>query len=588
MPLSPDLLLPIPGDNPSGENLYYTPLFQQIREARRQEDTGPQGQWVHEVKMADYPLVIKLTTEALSKKTKDLFLATWLTEALLNRDHFSGLNDGLILTIGLIEQFWDTIYPELEDGDAELRATPLDWMGNYLEPSKGSSPALAVKLQPITVTGLTWFQFSEAQKVPAEDETKKSEPKKNERAKAVKEGKVTPEDAAAAVEQSPKAFYVKLHKDITASLTSLQALDELCNPKFGEFAPSFGKLRAALEEVGTTVSIILKKKRELEPDPVEEAAPEAGAAEDAETAAAATAASSLGEIKNHEDAVQHILAAVKFLRTNEPENPAGYLVVRGLRWGELRAGGSKPEPSLLVPATSEVRTNVRKLALEGKWPEVLSAAEQATGMPCGRAWLDVQRYAIRASEELGDAYKPVAQALKSELRSLLMDFPLLPEMCLMDDTPVANFETQNWIRSNFRIMERLLNSVSSGNGQPGSVYQKALEALKDGDGAAAIDAISRELANSDSGRSRFVHRIELAQILIAMGKESVAFPIVKDLADEVDKRKLEDWESPELVARPLALLYRCMKKLGMAEAEMNQLHTRICRLDAAQALSCLE
>src|SRR5215469_6608318 len=113
MPLD-ELLAPITGDNPSGVNLYPTALFEQVREARRQEDTGPQGLWEHELKLADYDTVIRLTTDALANQTKDLFLAVWLTEALLNKQGLAGLNDGINLMRGLIEQFWDTMYPALE------------------------------------------------------------------------------------------------------------------------------------------------------------------------------------------------------------------------------------------------------------------------------------------------------------------------------------------------------------------------------------------------------------------------------------------------------------------------------------------
>ena len=52
------------------------------------------------------------------KKTKDLQLAGWLTEALLKQKGFGGLKDGLALCHGLVDKFWDTLYPELEDGDS--------------------------------------------------------------------------------------------------------------------------------------------------------------------------------------------------------------------------------------------------------------------------------------------------------------------------------------------------------------------------------------------------------------------------------------------------------------------------------------
>ena len=45
MPLRDDLLTPIPGANPSGPDLRYDPLYDRIKEARREEDDVPQGVW---------------------------------------------------------------------------------------------------------------------------------------------------------------------------------------------------------------------------------------------------------------------------------------------------------------------------------------------------------------------------------------------------------------------------------------------------------------------------------------------------------------------------------------------------------------
>src|SRR5437763_2106568 len=98
-----DLLTPIPGNNPSGENLYYSPVFDKIKEARRQDDAGPQGQWERERKTADFVLVTKLGEDAVLKKTKDLQIAAWLTEAWIYRDGIAGLAFGLKLIKGMVE-----------------------------------------------------------------------------------------------------------------------------------------------------------------------------------------------------------------------------------------------------------------------------------------------------------------------------------------------------------------------------------------------------------------------------------------------------------------------------------------------------
>src|SRR5271165_3198722 len=106
MPLPDDLLIPIEGPNPSGANLRYDPIFDKIKEARREEDQPPAGMTERDRKVADNPLVIKLTTDVLAKKTKDLQIAAWLTEASLKQKGFAGLRDGLLLCNGLVENFW--------------------------------------------------------------------------------------------------------------------------------------------------------------------------------------------------------------------------------------------------------------------------------------------------------------------------------------------------------------------------------------------------------------------------------------------------------------------------------------------------
>ena len=52
----------------------------------------------------------------------------------------------------------------------------------------------------------------------------------------------------------------------------------------------------------------------------------------------------------------------------------------------------------------------------------------------------------------------------------------------------------------------------------------------------------------------------------------------------VEAHRLEDWESGDVVARPLALLYRCLEKAEADFGTRNALYLRICRLDPLQAI----
>ncbi|MCX6627981.1 MAG: type VI secretion system protein TssA, partial [Candidatus Solibacter sp.] len=199
MPLRNDLLNPIAGENPSGPNLKYAPVCDKIKEARREDDDAAQGDWKVERKLADWPTVIKLAGETLAAKTKDLQVAAWLTEALAKTQGVGGLRDGLDLLKALIEGFWDTLYPEIEDGDLELRAGPLEWVGGRLD--------RAVRGAPLTRAGHSWLVYKESRKVPTETEAGESSPKAEARAAAVAEGKLTPEEFDKSFESSPKAYY---------------------------------------------------------------------------------------------------------------------------------------------------------------------------------------------------------------------------------------------------------------------------------------------------------------------------------------------------------------------------------------------
>lgn len=444
-------LEPIPGNNPAGEDLHYSPLYDKIREARRQGDTAPMGLWERDAKTADFKQVIKLAEDALLRNTKDLQIAAWLTEAWINRDGVPGLTSGLQLSRGMLERFWDTVHPEIEDGDAELRARPIEWLGSYFDPGKGSSPILAVRSVPLTKSKFNWFTYDESRRIGYEADVAGNKARVEARQSALEEKKVTPEEFDKDFDETGKPFYKKLEADCTQAITALYDFNQLCREKFGQAAPSFTPLHKALEEIGNVVHILLLKKLEKEPDPPEitEDASLAGEPDIAQTTGAEAAVQaglpelSAGEITSAGQALLHVLAAARFLRQNTPASPVAYLLLRAVRWGEVRGVGEGVLEDLPAPVP-EVRLALKTSASGNNWKRVLEIAETAMSGNVGRGWLDLQRYSIRACDELG--YSATAKALRSELRTLLTDFPQLPNATLNDDTGAANPETLAWLR----------------------------------------------------------------------------------------------------------------------------------------------
>ena len=68
--------------------------------------------------------------------------------------------------------------------------------------------------------------------------------------------------------------------------------------------------------------------------------------------------------------------------------------------------------------------SIRKLALEANWSELLEAAETAMAQPCGRAWLDLQRYVVRAAE--GPVTAPSPTRFGASCGRLVNDLPQAP------------------------------------------------------------------------------------------------------------------------------------------------------------------
>lgn len=603
MPLPDNLLNPIPGENPGGKNLRYDPIYDKIKEARREEDEGiPQGDWEREVKVADPVQVSKLAIEALSNKSKDLQIAAWLTEACLRRESYSGLSEGLTLLRGMLENLWENLYPEIEDGDLELRAAPLDWIGSYL--------AALIYKQPLTREGYDFYKYKESRTVPTEEQCTDNDAKNTQRREALTDGKLAPEAFDEDLKATPKQFYKDLAAGMEGAMEALQALNEVCDAKFGNMAPSYGKLRAALEEVQQLNKGFLKKKLEQDPDDAVAAAGDgevweaAGGGETGGEGAARPRGGALSaEPVDKDDAIRRVIASAKFWRAQEPANPAPYMMLRGLRWGELRASGETPDQMLFEPPPTELRQQMKKGSLEGNWAEVLEAGETAAGMPCGRAWLDLHRYTVKACENLGSDYAAIAAAVASGLLALLADYPQLPTMTLMDDTPVANAETQAWIAELIKppsetagdalpeVLQMDGSKPGAADGQPGppDVYELAQQLVREGKAEAAIEMLANEVAQERSGRIRFHRMIQLAGLCMATDHDRIAYPILLELSEEIDHRKLEDWEPRNVVAQPLALLYRCMNRLGDSNDEARKkIYERICRLDPVQALACLK
>ena len=121
------LLQPIPGANPAGE-----PLPDSLRlelDANRREPIPGDDTTSHW--KADWPKVLRTTSDALTTTGKDIHAAARLVEAATKVHGVPGLRDGLKLLQRMVAECWDRMHPVPSNGDTtDIRESPIIWLND--------------------------------------------------------------------------------------------------------------------------------------------------------------------------------------------------------------------------------------------------------------------------------------------------------------------------------------------------------------------------------------------------------------------------------------------------------------------------
>lgn len=350
------LLTPISADKPSGESLRYSGLYEAVEEARREDDPNlPQGVWKTGLKRADWKEAARLCLDALESRTKDLQLAAWLTEAWIRLDGAPGAARGLEVLTALSESFWDTVHPLPQDGDAEYRLAPLQWVADRLPET--------VRLIPVTAPpgneDVRACAYADLEGARHLDRMARTDP---EAAKAAEErGRISLDRFLVSVSLTPTAFYSALAADTQEALGNLDALAVLLSRLAGADAPSFQRLGDALFALQHLAQRVLEERREqgeeiagsprgeedyVAYDPGMDVYGAAGEHEEEE------AAYGTSPIRSRAEAYRRLAEAADYLQRTEPHSPTPYLIRRAVAWGGMSLGELLQE---LVQSDSDLR-----------------------------------------------------------------------------------------------------------------------------------------------------------------------------------------------------------------------------------------
>lgn len=334
------LLAPISPGQPSGVSLRYDPLYREVEAARRFDDVNlPQGIWEQALKRAEWPLVERLCRDALATRTKDLQLAAWLAEAWTCLRGMAGLADGAHLLRGLLEQFWDDVHPQMEDGDIEFRQAPCEWFARNLPLALLSVPLAAGR----SAAGLAWT-LGEWETV-VRNELHAAQAAKGMRGRdkgAPPPEQITRAHFVAAAAATPPAFYEALQADIDAAAVAIERLGEALRARLDVAAPNLGAIVGRLELCYGALQELGCLPRWQEAGDIEDDIE--GDIEDDMAdivnlldggAGAPQAQGPRGAIRSRDDAYRVLDEAADFLLRTEPHSPVPYLVKRAVGWGQM-------------------------------------------------------------------------------------------------------------------------------------------------------------------------------------------------------------------------------------------------------------
>ncbi len=327
-----ELLAPIPGGDPAGSDASFSDQFDRIREARRADDPLlAQGEWKTELKVADWREAQSLAEEILLRTSKDLQAAVWLGEAAMARHGLEGARDSFALLAGLLDTYWEGLYPRADDGDLEERASKLAWFATY-----GARALQQVRLNddpqaPLTLAG--WIDSREVDNLGRQNAEAYQA--------ALGEGRINGEAYDSRMLATPEPMLMERLVEVQAARDAFTRFSAMSDGKLGRDAPSLAAIDDALKKIQQVYARVATAKGI---GGVVAVADEAGSAQAGDGAPAATggsggasAALNLGggSLASKEAALRALGEIAGFFRRTEPHSPVAYLLERAILWADM-------------------------------------------------------------------------------------------------------------------------------------------------------------------------------------------------------------------------------------------------------------
>lgn len=328
------LIAPIDGtDAGVGEDLTFDPRIDAIHAARSEDDPLlAQGDWVTELKVADWDFVKNQSATLLATTSKDLKLALWYVDALSHTDHLSGIIHGINFLQALNDTYWMSMHPSLDEEDSmDIRAGLYSWFVKTLSED--------LKQLPLSDSEHHSYNYNTYLSARNHDKQRQQDPDSQTEGLALS-------DYHQAIRNSSSNWQQQLVSQLQEMIELWTSLTDQLNELMGEDAPVFAPVSDLLITLSTHLNALLPQAyeaHEQQTETEEQDLTEPNASVSTQTAQKANTSSQVADFspnnQNHQANRQQALKLLGQIQTyfavNEPHSPVTFLLKRAIDWADM-------------------------------------------------------------------------------------------------------------------------------------------------------------------------------------------------------------------------------------------------------------
>ncbi len=507
---------PISDDAPAGQDIRYEPSFEALSEeiAKLGNPSASSGiDWEH---------VVKLSAGILEKESKHLQVASYLCYGLTQTEGVEGLEKGVGVLRGIVENFWDTLFPTKKR--MKGRRSIIDWwdekVTGFVE-SMGS---------------VTWEK--EKRDAFLDD--------------------LTALDVFLGENMEDAPLLRPLINRIKSAV-----LEKEEQPPTPEAAPA---------RAGDATTPAAAKAAST---PRATAAPSAAPAIDGDADAAAI-------LKQGLDYLGKVAGSLRKLNTYDP---VPYRLNRIAAWTSLTdlptATGGK---TLIPPPDSQVIESIQGLAANGQWEGLVDTCESQVREHL--FWLDISRYVADGMIQLGHARVSEIIGLEvSQFAARMTGIESLSFSDGTPFADFETQEWLKQIAPSCSPTDGCDTSGDAVKQKIGEKMAEATSLIKEKKMDAALGMLMEPMTAAPSEREKFLWKLAVCRLLINAKQIRIAISYIDDILAAIETYNLEKWEPDHAIeAFSMALTGLRLQKTDQHEDKIQSIIGKVSMLDPVTAL----